>query len=107
MSANSSATATIDQASDYSPKRSEEFQLDVTENPPTADQLQTILGYVGPKGISSIIEGAVNEQEALKKFKSNPDSFKRPVVVDWNIGKALAGDNESEILKMLGALPKK
>jgi hypothetical protein len=84
VSANSSASATEDQASDHSaqtsPHRREEFQLDITESPPTADQLQTILGYVGTKGISSIIEGAVNEQEALKKFRANPDSFKRPVV---------------------------
>lgn len=27
-------------------------------------------------------------------------------VVDWNKGKVQAGDNESEILKMLNALPK-
>jgi hypothetical protein len=27
-------------------------------------------------------------------------------VVDWNNGKAGAGDNESEILKMINALPK-
>jgi hypothetical protein len=27
-------------------------------------------------------------------------------VVDWNNGKVQAGDNESEILKMLNALPK-
>jgi hypothetical protein len=84
VSANSSSSATIDQASDHSaqtsPRRREEFQLDITESPPTADQLQTILGYVGPRGISSIIEGAVNEQEALKKFRANPDTFKRPVV---------------------------
>jgi hypothetical protein len=27
-------------------------------------------------------------------------------VVDWNNGKAAAGENESEILKMVNALPK-
>jgi hypothetical protein len=27
-------------------------------------------------------------------------------VVDWNNGKAQAGENESEILKMINALPK-
>lgn len=84
MSANSSSSATEDQASDHtaqtSPARREEFQLDITEEPPTSDQLQTILGYVGHKGIPSIVEGAINESEALKKFKANPDNFKRPVV---------------------------
>lgn len=84
MSANSSASATVDQASDHSaqtsPARREEFNLEVTEEPPTVDQLQTILGYIGSKGIASIVEGAGNETEALKKFRANPDAFKRPVV---------------------------
>jgi hypothetical protein len=84
VSANSSSSATEDQASDHtsqsSPHRREEFQLDITEQHPTSDQLQTILGYVGNKGIPSVVEGAINESEALKKFKANPDTFKRPVV---------------------------
>lgn len=82
-SANAAAGATIDQASDHSaqtqPTR-EEFELNITEDAPTPDQVQTILGYVGPSGISKIINGASNEKEALKKFKESKDSFARPVV---------------------------
>ncbi|KAH7316583.1 thioredoxin-like protein [Stachybotrys elegans] len=103
-SANASAGATLDQASDHSAQNKfsrDPFELNITEDPPTTDQVQTILGYVGKGGISAIIKGAKDEQDALKRFKENKDSFFRPTVVDWNNGKAVVGDNESEILKML------
>ncbi|KAK4659902.1 hypothetical protein QC762_114430 [Podospora pseudocomata] len=84
-----------------------EFDLEVTEQPPTLDQVKTILDYVGQPGISSVIKGATSENEALQKFKQSADSFQKPLVVDWANGKAHVGENESEILKMLNALPKK
>ncbi|KAL1901234.1 hypothetical protein Cpir12675_000600 [Ceratocystis pirilliformis] len=79
------------------------FEVDVTEQAPTEDQVRTILSYVGANGISSIISGATSEAEALKKYKLAPESFRRPVVVDWNNAKVVAGENESEILKMVNA----
>ncbi|KAH7271541.1 hypothetical protein FSOLCH5_004420 [Fusarium solani] len=102
VSANATAGATLDQASETKPAR-EQFELNVTEDPPTDDQVKTILEYVGTSGISNIIKGANNEKDALKKFKESKENFIRPVVVDWNNGKAIAGDNESEILKLLNA----
>ncbi|UPK91917.1 hypothetical protein LCI18_002852 [Fusarium solani-melongenae] len=102
VSANATAGATLDQASETKPAR-EQFELNVTEDPPTDDQVKTILEYVGTGGISNIIKGANNEKDALKKFKESKENFIRPVVVDWNNGKAIAGDNESEILKLLNA----
>ncbi|KAB5547191.1 thioredoxin-like protein [Coniochaeta sp. 2T2.1] len=108
VSANASEAATEDQASDHTaqthPKRAE-FDLDVTEKPPTPDQLMTILDYVGNPGV--VIPGTSSVDEAMQKFKQDSESFKRPVVVDWNNGKAAVGDNESAILKMLDELPKK
>ncbi|KAI1463714.1 DUF1687-domain-containing protein [Daldinia caldariorum] len=106
ISATISETATEDQASDHShqthPKLSrDEFELNITEDPPTTDQLKTILEYVGKNRISCIVQGASTENEALKKFKENQENFKRPVIVDWNNGKAVASDQESEILKLL------
>ncbi|GAP90241.1 putative duf1687 domain-containing protein [Rosellinia necatrix] len=102
-SANATEAAAEDQASDHSqtsPPRSD-FELNITEDPPTADQLRTILDYVGKSKISSVINGATSEKEALKKFNESADNFRRPVVVDWNNGRAIATDQESEILKML------
>ncbi|KAI1307470.1 DUF1687-domain-containing protein [Xylaria venustula] len=109
-SANATESATEDQASDHShqsnPHRAE-FELNITEDPPTADQLRTILEYVGKNKISSIIQGATTENEALKKFRENADSLQRPLVVDWNNGNAIASGNESEILKLLEQLNSK
>lgn len=83
VSANATEPATEDQASDHShqtdPKRPE-FDLDITEAAPTTDQLRSILEYVGASNISSVISGASNEKEALKKFKEGAENFKRPVV---------------------------
>ncbi|KAI1116589.1 DUF1687-domain-containing protein [Nemania sp. NC0429] len=82
-SANATAAATEDQASDHSPQTIPhriDFELDITEQPPTGDQLKTILEYVGKDKVSSIIQGAKSENEALKKYRENAESFKYPVV---------------------------
>lgn len=82
-SANATEHATEDQASDHSaqtaPHRAE-FELNITEDPPTPDQLQTILEYVGKPAISTVVKGASNETEALKIFKQSAEAFQRPVV---------------------------
>lgn len=79
VSANATAGATLDQASETKPAR-EQFELNVTEDPPTDDQVKTILEYVGTSGIPNIIKGANNEKDALKKFKESKENFIRPVV---------------------------
>ncbi|KAF5601605.1 thioredoxin-like fold [Fusarium coicis] len=106
VSANATSGATLDQASDHSAQTApirDQFELNITEDPPTDDQVKTILEYVGNNGIPKVIKGANDEKEALRKFKESKENFIRPVVVDWNNGKAIAGDNESEILKLLKA----
>jgi hypothetical protein len=82
-SANAQAEATIDQASDHSHQTSparDDFELNITEDAPTQDQVQTILEYVGQSKIQSVIKGARDQKDALKKFKENKDSFQRPIV---------------------------
>ena len=82
-SANASEHATEDQASDHSaqskPNRAE-FELEVTEEPPTQDQLKSILEYVGAQKASTIIKGARDEADAMRKLKENSESFQTPVV---------------------------
>lgn len=83
ISANTQAGATLDQASDYTSQikaMRDPFELSVTEEPPTAEQVQTILEYVGKGNIPRVIKGARDQKEALKKFKESKDSFLRPVV---------------------------
>ncbi|KAL8925038.1 MAG: hypothetical protein Q9208_003722 [Pyrenodesmia sp. 3 TL-2023] len=132
VSAQASETSTEDQATDHSAQNKlqrTDFELNVTEDPPTSDQLRNILEYVGSgsRKAGQIVDGAVDEADALKKLKEDPDKFRRPVVcvpripeprprkqerltshqiVDWNNGRAVAGDNESEIMNMIRQLPK-
>jgi hypothetical protein len=107
-SVHAAESATEDQASDHRVQtesaptaRRDPFDLNITEDPPTTDQLQTILEYVGTAGIPTIVKGAKTQNEALRKFRESHDNFQRPVVVDWNNGRAIASDKESEILKLL------
>lgn len=102
---------------------------DVQESAPTADQLASILEYLGPAQAGSVITDATGTTDALKKFKANQSSFKAPVTVDWMNARAgkltssvasrmslpdrnaltlsqVVGDNESEILKLIRTLPK-
>ncbi|KAL1965209.1 hypothetical protein VTN77DRAFT_5963 [Rasamsonia byssochlamydoides] len=107
--ATASETATEDQASDHAHhakhQQRGEFQLDVTEAPPTPDQLRNILDYAAAThGVkpSAVIQGARDQEDALRRLKEQGDGcFVRPVVVDWVNGKAVVGDNESEILRMV------
>lgn len=83
LSALASETATVDQASDHSEQNKmqrSEFQLDVTEEPPTTDQLRSIFEYVGEFKCGQLLEGSRNATEAMKILKQSPDSFRRPVV---------------------------
>lgn len=56
---------------------------DVQESAPTADQLASILEYLGPAQAGSVIADATGTTDALKKFKANESLFKAPVTVDW------------------------
>ncbi|ERF73857.1 hypothetical protein EPUS_05562 [Endocarpon pusillum Z07020] len=107
-SAQSQEQATEDQASDHSHQNSprDPFELDITEAPPTKDQLKSIFEYVGGSKAAQLVKGASSQSDALRKLQENPDNFLRPVVVDWNRGKAVVGDNESAILKLVKEQPK-
>ena len=80
--------------------------LDIQEGTPTSDQLTSILEYLGPSKAGSVIEGATGTTDALRKFKQNENSFQRPVTVDWNHGRAVVGEDESEIMKLVRSIPK-
>lgn len=57
-----------------------EFELNVTEEPPTSDQLRTILEYVGERKASQVIDGAKDTDDAIQKLKENAKKFRAPVV---------------------------
>ena len=62
--------------------------LDVVEGAPTADQVTNILEYIGPSKAGTIIKDATGSSDALRKFKDSESLFQRPIVVDWNNGRA-------------------
>jgi hypothetical protein len=81
--AQASATATEDQASSTAPQASQEradFELDVREDPPTPDQLKSILEYVGSQSASEVVKGAQTESEAMRVFGKDNGAFVRPLV---------------------------
>ena len=107
--AQASETATEDQATDHSEQNKlqrNDFELNVTEDPPTKEQMRTILEYVGGKKASQLVEGAKDEADALRKLGEDSNKFRRPLVssvsqhtlmlyvltfvktVDWNNGRA-------------------
>ncbi|KAI9817476.1 MAG: hypothetical protein M1827_001086 [Pycnora praestabilis] len=107
-SGEASETATEDQAADHThqnKRQRTDFELNITEDPPTNDQLRSILEYVGAKRAGEIVKGARDEADAMRKLTDNAENFQRPVIVDWNNGRAIIGENKSEILKMLSTLP--
>ena len=78
------AHATEDQASSHhtqSKLERVEFDLDVTEEPPTADQLKSIIDYLGgPEAASKVIRGAQDESDAMRRLKADGETFERPLV---------------------------
>ena len=79
------------------------FNLEVVENqPPTSDQLRTILSYLpGTSSLDSFVSAhyAVDAKptstSGLAKLASQePRALKWPIVVNWMDGKAAVGDVE-------------
>ena len=87
VAAHASETATEDQASDHTHQNKmqrTQFELNVTEEPPTGDQLRTILEYIGESKAPLIVEGAKNTEDAIRKLKEDAKRFKSPVVCLYN-----------------------
>lgn len=82
-SAEASETATADQALHHSHQTKDqrpEFELDVTEEPPTSDQFRSILDYVGAHRAKDLVEGATDASDAIRRLSEHGGAFKRPVV---------------------------
>jgi hypothetical protein len=82
-SATATEHATEDQASDHTHQTKatrQPFDLNITEDPPTPDQLKSILEYVGAQKAGTIIKGAKDKADAMRKLKENADNFQRPIV---------------------------
>ncbi|KAJ7237465.1 thioredoxin-like protein [Mycena haematopus] len=83
-----------------------QFNLEVVEAPPTKDQLSIIMSYLPSKNSSSETPASIflsahpsssssddaNLETIVDLGREKPNTFKWPVVVDWNAGKASIGD---------------
>lgn len=88
LSAEAAETATEDQASDHSSHNKvqrAEFDLDVQEEPPTSDQLRSILEYLGTNRAKDVVDGSRDVSDAIKRLTEDRKRFRAPVV--GNFGK--------------------
>ena len=73
----------MDQAADHSGQNKlqrSDFELNVTEEPPTGDQLKTIIEYAGERKASQIVDGARDALDAIHKLSQDRNKFRAPVV---------------------------
>ena len=66
----------------------------MTEEPPTGDQLKTIIEYVGDRKASQVVDGARDALDAMHKLSQDKSKFKAPVVsTDKEIAASESTDN--------------
>lgn len=58
----------------------QDYDLDIQEATPTGDQLKSILQYVGPGKVGTVVQGARDITDAMEKVKRDGGLFNRPLV---------------------------
>lgn len=97
------------------PQRPLSFELNISERPPTSDQLRTMQRYYG-RPISTFLSahptsdgsqsGSGDEFERIvQNAEKNKMALKYPLVVDWDAGKIAVGDL-ADVQKILDARQK-
>ncbi|KAG0370271.1 hypothetical protein BC939DRAFT_502293 [Gamsiella multidivaricata] len=91
---------------------SNNFEIDVVDSkttPPTHQQVSSIVGYLGKgsieKGCRDILAPdapkASTVAEVQKILDSNPGYMMKPLVVDWNKGKAIVAVPPTKVSEMV------
>ena len=88
LSAQSSTTATEDQAADHAHQNRvrADWELNVTEDAPTGDQVRSILEFVGEAKAGQVVEGAMDAKEAMRRVAEDAKRFKPPIVSAFRRG---------------------
>ncbi|CUS13860.1 unnamed protein product [Tuber aestivum] len=84
------------------------FELDVVEAPtvPTPTQLSSILDFIGKNRVAEVVPGARSEGDAVRMLSGGEAGrMVRPLLVDWNNGRAVVGGDEGAVLRLLETLP--
>ncbi|CAG8509936.1 5061_t:CDS:1 [Paraglomus brasilianum] len=75
--------------------------LDYAGNPPTSDQAQLISSYLNKSAKSEVGNAAEDggtgtAEEFLQLARNQPEADKKPILVDWQAGRAIfAGERQS------------
>jgi len=81
---------------------------------PTPTQLTSILEFIGKNRVGEVVPGARSEGDAVRLLKIEGEGgggggggggMVRPLLVDWNNGRAVVGGDESAVLRLLETLP--
>ena len=92
------------------------FSLTIAENPPTADQIRTLLPYLTHSDSPSVLlsshpsapsgeDRPTTPEGVVDVAARTPNALRWPIIVDWNSGKAAAG-NLDGVVEMLEHLRK-
>jgi len=88
---------------------------------PTPTQLASILEFIGKNRVREVVPGARSEGDAVRLLKAEEGEGRkegkegggggggmvRPLLVDWNNGRAVVGGDEGAVLRLLETLPGK
>ncbi|KAL0636043.1 hypothetical protein Q9L58_004949 [Maublancomyces gigas] len=105
-------TASVAGSSANDSKKKLAFELEVVEAPlvPTPDQLRSILDFVGENKVGIILKGSGGKRDAMKALEmAGPgisERVLRPLLVDWNNGRAVLGADEKAVQSLVDTLPK-
>ncbi|KAG0057581.1 hypothetical protein BGZ83_008163 [Gryganskiella cystojenkinii] len=84
------------------------FEIDVVDaktTPPTHQQVSNIVEFLGKAGCSQILTPeapkASTVAEVQKILDANPGFLNKPLVVDWNKGKAIVANPASRVNEMV------
>ncbi|CAG8609264.1 11337_t:CDS:1, partial [Paraglomus occultum] len=81
--------------------------LDYTRNPPTPDQVQLISSYLNRSAKSEVGNAAKGgddtstAEEVLRGARNQLETDKKPVLVDWQTGRAIFAGEEQSVERFL------
>jgi len=87
--------------------KKQQATLEVSENPPTETQLETMTGYLGGGfAAAKIVEGAHGVSDAVSILEKDRTRLNVPVLVNWEGGKVVLGGDKAQVEHLLEEIRK-
>lgn len=81
--------------------------LEVSTQPPTKSQFETITGYLGGGyAANKLVEGAKGVDDAVKIVQSDESKLNVPILVNWEGGKVVLGGDKERLEGLLEEIRK-